>query len=143
MSCRLLFSFVFSVSSFLSHFFQCILSLLLSQSRCFPSTLSPPPHSRILGSPLLPSNRDNPGARTCLGRAPAGPRQGTGSDVAGGRCPRGPLTSLPQRSPAKPKNGNQGGKHIGDPAVKAERCECAACFAFLGSEGPNIACRAG
>lgn len=37
--------------------------------------------------------------------------------------------------------GIQGGKHSGDPAVKAERCHCALCFGSLGSEGPNLACR--
>lgn len=84
------FPFVFSVSSFLSHFFQSILSLLLSQSRCFPSTLSPPTHSHILRTPFLPSARGSPGARTCLGRVPAWPRQGTDSDVAGRTGPARP-----------------------------------------------------
>lgn len=137
------FPFVFSVSSFLSHFFQCILSLLLSQPRCFPSTLSPPTHSRILRTPLLRSAPGQPWGPHLPGESPslAPPRDWQWRSVEdGARAARWRhCRSGPQRSP---RMGIQGGKHSGDPAVKAERCKCA-CFRFLGSEGPSISCSAG
>lgn len=93
------FSFVFSVSSFLifssaySHFFQ---------SRCFPSTPGRPhpPHSRLLGSPVLPLAQDSPWARTCPG-SPSRARQGTGGDVAGRTVPARPADVTAAADPSE------------------------------------------
>lgn len=129
--------FLCLLNTIVSHFFQCTLSLL-SQSRCFPSTPSPPLHSLILRSAP-----DSPGTRTCKGSAPAGAHGGTGSDVARRTVPARPADVTAAAVPSEAQEWEFEGKHGGDPVVTAERCDCTAYFGFSGSSGRNGPCSAG
>jgi len=124
-------------SSAYSHFF--FLSL-----GCFPSNPSPPPHARLSGlcSPPLHPGRPQgphlPGERSTP--PPPGCWQGRRGESGGRAARRRHCRSGPQRAP---RMGIQGGKHGGDPAVRAERCDWAACLGFPKRKGRNRASRVG
>lgn len=98
-----------------------------------------PLHSRILRS--VP---DSPGTRTCKGSAPARAHGGTGSDVAWRTVPARPADVTAAAVPSEAQEWEfKEGKHGGDPAVGAERCDCPAYCGFWGSSGRNGASSAG
>lgn len=115
-----------------------------SVSGVFPPTPRPLLTPALLGSALRPSTRDGPGARTCQGSARPRPSRGADSDVEGSPGPARPAdvtaaAVLDEAQGWEFKEGNNGG----DPAVRAERCDWAACLGFPKRKGRNRASRGG
>ncbi|XP_013373603.1 PREDICTED: uncharacterized protein LOC106149364, partial [Chinchilla lanigera] len=98
----------------------------------FSNIQRPPPHSRVPRCPLRPASPDG-----CGPHLPAEPwrlpHQGPGSDVAGRTALASPLTSLPRRSRAKPKNGtSRRGSWLRPPPSGLSAARTPSAFGFWG-----------